>query len=104
MTLDFNTRLGIRKQWDQVGIMGVSLLFSGLPAEVWEDPYLVGTPRSDTDRDSSGLRLDWCRVVFIGFNVAHKRAVELECLDWQQLEVSQAGVAGAKIINRQAHP
>ncbi|MDQ1302866.1 MAG: hypothetical protein QG595_849 [Pseudomonadota bacterium] len=67
VTLDFNTRLGIRKQWDQVGIMGVSLLFSGLPAEVWEDPYLVGTPRSDTDRDSSGLRLDWWRILDSNF-------------------------------------
>jgi hypothetical protein len=67
VTLDFNTRLGIRKQWDQVGIMGISLLFSGMPAEVWEDPYLVGTPRSDTDRDSSGLRLDWWRILDSNF-------------------------------------
>ncbi|MEZ5563790.1 MAG: DUF2860 family protein [Gammaproteobacteria bacterium] len=67
VTLDFTTRLGIRKQWDQVGIMGVSLVFSGLPAEVWEDPYLVGTPRSDTDRDSRGLRLDWWHILDSNF-------------------------------------
>jgi hypothetical protein len=67
VTLDFNTRLGLRKQWDQVGIMGLSLLFTGLPAEVWEDPYLAGTPRSDTDRDSSGLRLDWWHILESNF-------------------------------------
>ncbi len=67
VTLDFSTRLGIRKQWDQVGIVGIGLLFSGLPPEVYEDPYLVGTPRNDTDRDSSGLRFDWWRILDSNF-------------------------------------
>lgn len=67
VTLDFSTRLGLRKEWDQVGIAGLSLLFSGLPAEVYEDPYLVGAPRPDTDRDSGGVRFDWWRILESNF-------------------------------------
>jgi len=63
LTLDFSQRLGVRKEWDRVGVMGLALLFSGTPAEVWADPYLVGVPRADTNRDSTGLRLDWWRVL-----------------------------------------
>ena len=66
-TLDFSQRLGIRKQWDQVGVFGLALLFTGAPAEVWQDPYLTGTPRSDTDRDSTGVRLDWWKILDSGF-------------------------------------
>jgi hypothetical protein len=62
LTLDFSQRLGVRKAWDRVGVMGLALMFSGTPAEVWADPYLVGVPRSDTARDANGLRLDWWRM------------------------------------------
>ena len=67
VTLDFSQRLGIRKEWDGVGVVGIAALLSGMPAEVWADPYLAGTPRSDTDRDSTGLRLDWWRILDSGF-------------------------------------
>jgi hypothetical protein len=67
VTLDFSQRLGIRKAWDGVGVVGIAALLSGLPAEVWEDPYLAGTPRSDTDRDSTGVGLDWWRILDSGF-------------------------------------
>ncbi|WP_162846178.1 DUF2860 family protein [Seongchinamella sediminis] len=62
VTLDLSSRLGIRKEWDEAGVTGISLLFSGIPGEVWEDPYLAGSPRNDADRDSRGLRFDWRRI------------------------------------------
>jgi hypothetical protein len=34
-------------------------VFNGIPPEVWEDPYLAGSPRRDTDRETSGARFDW---------------------------------------------
>ncbi len=34
----------------------------GIPAEVWEDPYLTGAPREETDRTSTGLRVTWDRI------------------------------------------
>jgi len=67
LTLDLATRLGLRKQVEGVGVAGLSVLFSGLPAEVWEDPYLVGSPRRETDRDSTGFRFDWWRILDSGF-------------------------------------
>lgn len=67
LTLDLATRLGLRKQFEGVGVTGLSLLFSGLPADVWEDPYLVGSPRRETDRDSTGFRFDWWRILGSGF-------------------------------------
>ena len=67
VTLDMSQRLGIRKQWEGVGVVGVSLLWSGIPGEVWEDPYLAGAPRTDTDRDSSGFQFDWRRILDSNF-------------------------------------
>lgn len=67
LTLDLATRLGLRRQVEGVGVAGLSLLFSGIPTEVWEDPYLAGTPRRETDRDSLGFRFDWWRILDSGF-------------------------------------
>ncbi|NGP53558.1 DUF2860 family protein [Thioalkalivibrio sp. XN8] len=80
VTLDFATRLGLRKQWDGVGVLGASLVTTAaLPTEVWEDPYLVGTPRLATELDSSGLRLDWWRIFGTGFFAQlQSRDIEVE--------------------------
>jgi len=67
VTMDFATRLGVRKDWDGVGVTGLSAVFSGLPADVYEDPYLVGVPRSTTERDSTGVRFDWWRILDSNF-------------------------------------
>jgi Protein of unknown function (DUF2860) len=66
-TLDTVQKLGVRKQWDGVGVMGGSLLLSGIPGEVWEDPYLLNVSRSDTDRDSMGIQFDWYRILNSNF-------------------------------------
>jgi hypothetical protein len=68
VTLDFSTRLGVRKHWEGVGVLGASFVTTAaLPTEAWEDPYLVGTPRLATERDSNGVRLDWWRIFGTGF-------------------------------------
>lgn len=59
---DFSTLLGVRQIVPGVGIVGASYVFSGIPTEVWEDPYLENTNRTETDRDSSGARLSWERI------------------------------------------
>jgi hypothetical protein len=66
-TLDMVQKLGVRKQWDGVGVMGGSLLLSNIPGEVWEDPYLLNASRSETDRDSMGIQLDWYRILDSNF-------------------------------------
>jgi hypothetical protein len=42
-------------------------------------------------------------VVGVGQHVAHKGLVDLELIQRQALEVAQAGVAGAEIVEREAH-
>ena len=67
LTMDFANQFGWRKQSEGVGIYQIGLLTS-LPApEVWEDPYLAGRPRSETDRDATGVRFEWDRVMDTSF-------------------------------------
>jgi len=69
VTLDGVTQLGIRKDLGHAGIVQAGLLFSGIPTEVWADPYAEGVPRDDTDRDSAGVRLQWDRILGSAFEV-----------------------------------
>jgi hypothetical protein len=56
-------QLGIKKQFDVIGLVSLGYVTSGLLAqEVWADPYAVGS-RSDTDREFQGVRLVWDRIV-----------------------------------------
>lgn len=63
VTLDGVTQLGARKDLGSAGILQGSFLFSGIPTQVWEDPYAEGVRRDETDRDSTGLRLQWDRIL-----------------------------------------
>ena len=66
---DFSQLLGVRRQFNGVGILGLSYAFTNLPTQVWEDPYLAGAKRNDTDRDSSGFRFDWSRILDSNFSI-----------------------------------
>jgi hypothetical protein len=63
VTLDGVTQLGVRRDLGSAGIVQGGFLFSGIPTQVWEDPYAEGVRRDDTDRDSTGLRLQWDRIL-----------------------------------------
>jgi hypothetical protein len=52
-------QLAVRKRFTKAGILGAGLLFTGMPTEVWEDPYVVNQNRKETDRDSTGILLMW---------------------------------------------
>ncbi len=69
VTLDGVTQLGVRKDLGSAGILQGGLLFSGIPTQVWEDPYAEGVRREETDRDSTGLRLQWDRVLGSAFEL-----------------------------------
>jgi hypothetical protein len=62
VTLDGVTQLGARKDLGSAGIVQGGFLFSGIPTQVWEDPYAEGVQRAESDRDSNGLRLQWDRI------------------------------------------
>jgi hypothetical protein len=63
VTLDGVTQLGARKDLGSSGILQGGLLFVGVPTQVWEDPYAEGVRRKETDRDATGVRLRWDRVM-----------------------------------------
>jgi hypothetical protein len=71
LTLDFSQQLGIRKQTEGGQRFSVGLLFGAIPSEVWEDPYQTSDtgPRRETDRDSTGIRLEWDKILGSGANV-----------------------------------
>jgi len=62
VTLDGSFQLGWRQQTQKAGIFQVGLLAAAVPTEVWEDPYLAGVAREETDRDSRGARFAWDRI------------------------------------------
>lgn len=63
VTLDNVMQLGARKDLGATGVIQTGLLFSGTPTKTWEDPYAEGVSRERTDRDSTGFRLQWDRVM-----------------------------------------
>jgi hypothetical protein len=69
VTLDGVTQLGARKDLGSAGIVQGGFLFSGIPTQVWEDPYAEGVRREETDRDSAGVRLEWDRILGSAFDV-----------------------------------
>ncbi len=69
VTLDGVTQLGARKDMGSAGILQGGLLFSGIPTQVWEDPYAEGVQRKETDRDSTGVRLEWDRILGTAFDL-----------------------------------
>jgi hypothetical protein len=61
LRFDFSTLLGVRQELPDSSVGAISYVFSGLPTEVWADPYVAGVRREDTDRTSNGFRLEWER-------------------------------------------
>ena len=68
LRLDFASRYGVRKAFDELGIVGISYI-SAVPANVWADPYLVGSKRADTKRTNDGLALRWEKISNSGFTI-----------------------------------
>jgi len=66
---DFAFQGGVRQEVSDKGIVSASILFSGIPTNVWADPYLTGENREETNRDSSGGRIGWSSAMGTGLEV-----------------------------------
>ncbi|WP_036798238.1 DUF2860 domain-containing protein [Photobacterium marinum] len=76
---DFSTLAGIRQEIGSAGILGASLLYTPLATEVWEDPFLTGSPRTKTDRSADGYRLIWSKVYGTGLELRYSyRDVDID--------------------------
>ena len=69
LTLDAVAQLGARKDLGDTGAIQAGFQFGGIVTEVWEDPYAEGVARHGTDRDSTGLRLQWDRILGSAFEL-----------------------------------
>ncbi len=69
VTFDSTAVLGVRKNFDGLGILGVGLLGSIVPTKVWEDPYKTNGHRKSTDMTSSGISVKWEGIMESNFDV-----------------------------------
>ena len=79
--LDTVTVFGVRQQFSDRSILELSAVASPsfAPAQVWEDPYVVGEDREETDRTSSGLRLEYDKILGTGFGLQYtQRETEID--------------------------
>ena len=88
LTLDFSQQIGVRKQFDDGQKVSVGILYGAIPNEVWEDPYLTGSPRRATDNESSGLRVEWDAILGTGANII---------VDWRERDID-VDTIGASVV------
>lgn len=68
---DYAQQLGVKQEIGRFGILQAGVLFSGVPAKVWRDPYEVDRNRDETRQDSNGGRLVWDRIFGIPMQVQY---------------------------------
>ena len=59
---DLSQQAGIKQGIGKAGVIQGGVLFSGIPAKVWKDPYVVNQNRKETNRKNNGARLVWDRI------------------------------------------
>lgn len=76
---DMNAAIGVRQEIGDAGLLGVNLLASSIPTEVWKDPFLVGQRRKQTERNSEGFRVQWSDIYGSGLELRYTaRDVEID--------------------------
>lgn len=64
VTLETLQELGVRKQFDTLGVFSLGYLTSVIsPQQVWEDPYDASSARNDTDQQFGGVRFVWDKML-----------------------------------------
>ncbi len=63
LRFDLATLAGVKQELPDESILSAAYLFSGVPTEVWTDPYVEGFPRQKTDQNSRGVRITYDRIL-----------------------------------------
>ncbi len=96
LRFDFATQLGVRHQFRNKTILTAAFLFTSVPTEVWDDPYVANAPRRETDRTSNGGRLTLSRIGGSGFQLQYSQRedkLDLELSGRTQLGLPPAQAA-----------
>jgi len=79
LRFEFATLFGVRQKLPDGSIGSISYVFQPLVTEVWEDPYVTNTERRDTDREASGVRLEWQSPFGTNFGLLYQyRSVDID--------------------------
>ena len=78
LRLDIAAQAGVRQEMADSSVVGASFIFSAVPTEVWEDPYMANQSRTETDRSSQGLRFIWGNILDANLDVQYT---------WRKLEI-----------------
>jgi Protein of unknown function (DUF2860) len=70
---DTASLFGVRQQFRDKSILELSVVSTPFisPVQVWQDPYVVGVERQETDRTSRGLRIEYDRILGTGLGVRY---------------------------------
>lgn len=71
LRFDMSQQFGVKQGIGRFGVLQGGALFSGIPAKVWEDPYVENQDRDDTKRGSIGARLVWDRIFGSGLQLQY---------------------------------
>ena len=69
LRFDLSTRIGVRQNLGDAGLVSFAVLNSPIKTKVWENPYATGVDRDSTDRGTSGFRIAWDRIFGSGLEV-----------------------------------
>ena len=79
LRFEFTTRAGVRQEMADSSVVEASFIFSTIPTEVWEDPYMANQSRRETDRSAQGLRLTWGNILDANLDVRYTwRKIEID--------------------------
>ena len=99
LRFDINTLAGVRQGIGDAGIIGATLRRAPFPTEVWEDPYVTGTKRRTTDRESQGFGLFWQQILGSGLEIEYVSS-EVDIDDERSGEWLGLSEAERKLLNR----
>lgn len=77
--MELGQQLAVKKELKDKSIISAGLLFTGVPTEVWKDPFLTGEPRQETDRTSTGARFVYDRILGTDFELRYSyRSIDID--------------------------
>src|SRR5437879_8877947 len=95
-----------RRSWHRSAeVITLALLASHLHEKVGGSPALDALRyhrQAELPAETNG-RADDCRIVRIGEQVEHERPVDFESIEWEFLQIAQARIAGAEVVEHGAH-
>lgn len=69
LRFDTSTVAGVRQDIGNAGLVGASVETTSIDTQVWSDPYLTNSKRSDTDRTAKGFQVYWQQFMSSGLEM-----------------------------------